>query len=355
MHASELRRLADFGIVPQPYAEMLPEGWRENPSMAMDELRATLPSFVFDAAPSMVSAQNVGIPAYLANLLDPQMVRVLVTPMKAAQIYGEVKKGDWTTITAQFPMVESLGEVAPYGDYSNAGSVGSNYNWVPRQSYHVQTVTQYGDRETEMFGLAQINYVSDLNYSSALVLNKFQNKSYFYGIAGLQNYGGLNDSSLSSPISPSTKLATGVLWSAAQAFEIFNDILLLYQQLQKQLYGYELDRDTPMTLALSPIMEPNLGKVTEYTLASVRVAIKENWPNLKIITAPEYTTAAGELMQLIVDEIDGVKSVYSAFTEKLRSGRIIPDLSSYRQKKIGGTWGTVIRRPLAVASMLGIG
>ena len=36
------------------------------------------------------------------------------------------------------------------------------------------------------------------------------------------------------------------------------------QQLQTQLQGYDIDRDTPMTLALSPILEPSLGKVTPY-------------------------------------------------------------------------------------------
>ncbi len=355
MRASELTRLAEFGIVPQPYAEMLPEDWRENPGMAMDSLRATLPSFVFDAQPSLVTSQNIGIPAYLANLLDPQMVRVLVTPMKAAQIYGEVKKGEWTTITAQFPLVETTGEVVQYGDYNEGGSVGSNYNWVPRQSYHVQTVTQYGDRETEMFGLAQINYVSDLNYSSSLLLNKFQNKTYFFGIAGLQSYGGMNDPSLSSPIAPSTKLAGGTTWAVAQAYEVYQDFILLYIQLQTQLNGYDLDRDTPMTLGLSPSLEPNLNKVsTQYMGRSVREVLMGNFPKLKIITAPEYNTAAGQLMQLIVDEIDGVKSCYSAFTEKLRAGRIVALLSSFKQKKIGGTWSTIIRRPLAIAAMIGM-
>lgn len=353
MRESDRQALIARGIVPQPYAELLPANWRENPQMAMDSLRASN-QWVFDAQPVTVTAQNVGIPAYLANLLDPQMVRVLVYPMKSEQAYSAVKKGDWTTITAQFPMVETTGVTASYGDYSNNGSAGSNYNWVPRQSYHFQTVTQYGDRETELFGLAQINYVSDLNYSSALILNKFGNKVNFYGIAGLQLYGGLNDASLSAAIAPSTKVAGGTTWAVAQAYEIFQDILLLYTQLQAQLQGYELDRDTPMTLLLSPTLEPSLGKVTQYTLASVRVAIKENWPNLKIVTAPELNTSAGQLMQLIVDEIDGVRSAYCAFTERLRAGRIVAALSSYMQKKISGTFGTIIRRPLAFAQMIGM-
>lgn len=341
MRKDQLDVLAARGIIVPPFAEYLKDEWRDNPQLAMD------------AQPTLITAQNVGIPAYLANLLDPKVIRVLVTPMKAAEIAGETKKGNWTTVTTQFPMVESTGNVSSYGDYNNNGANGSNYNWVPRQSYHYQNVTQYGDRETEMFGLAQINYVSDLNYSSALVMSKFQNKSYFFGIQGLQNYGLLNDPSLPTPISPIAKVAGGTTWAVATAVEVFNDVLALYTQLQTQLNGM-IDRDTAMTLALSPTTEPNMGKVTAYTLASVRSAIKENWPNLRIVTAPEYATASGQLMQLIVDELDGDKTMYAAFTEKMRAGRLVPDLSSFRQKKVGGTWGTVIRRPIAVAQMLGL-
>ena len=56
---------------------------------------------------------------------------------------------------------------------------------------------------------------------------------------------------------------------------------------------------------------------------------------MRIVTAPEFNTASGELMQLIADEIDGDRTAYSAFTEKLRAGRVVPALSSFSQKKVG--------------------
>lgn len=341
MRQDQLQVLASRGIVVPEYAEYLKDEWRDNPTLAMD------------AQPSTITTSNIGIPAYLANLLDPKVVRVLTTPMKFGLIFGETKKGDWTTVTTQFPVVESTGEVSSYGDYNNNGSAGSNYNWVPRQSYHFQTVTQYGDRETEMFGLAQINYVSDLNFSSALLMSKFLNQTYAFGVAGLQNYGALNDPALPAPIVPSTKVAGGTTWNAATAVEVFNDVLSLFEQLQLQMGGL-IDRDTPMTLSLSPTVEPNMGKVTSFTLAPVRAAIMENWKNLKIETAPEYATAGGQLAQLKVDEFEGDTTAYAGFTEKLRAGRVIPDLSSFKQKKVGGTWGTIIRRPIAIAQMLGL-
>lgn len=102
-------------------------------------------SLAMDAQPALVTVSNSGIPAFLSTFVDPKLIEVLVSPMKAAEIVGgELKKGDWTTQTAMFPMVESTGETSSYGDYSENGSVGVNSNFPQRQSYHYQVMTQWG-------------------------------------------------------------------------------------------------------------------------------------------------------------------------------------------------------------------
>src|ERR1019366_2639220 len=71
-----------------------------------------------DAQPALITSSNAGIPAFLSTYIDPKLIEILVAPMKAAEIVGEeVKKGDWTTDTAMFPVVESTGETSSYGDY----------------------------------------------------------------------------------------------------------------------------------------------------------------------------------------------------------------------------------------------
>lgn len=315
--------------------------WRQNIQLAMD------------AQPTLITTPNNGVPAFLTNLLDPEVVRILVTPMKAAQIYGETKKGDWVTLSTQFPVVESTGEVSSYGDYSNNGSSGANVNWVPRQSYQFQTVSQWGERELELYGLAKINYASEINAASALVLSKFLNKSYFFGIANLLNYGLLNDPSLIAPILPTVKTAGGYTWAVATAQEIYNDVLALFAQLQTQMQGLVPDMDAKMTLALSPVLAVSLKKVSIYNVTAEQT-IKENFPNLTIETAPEFALQAGQLMQLILEDVDGIKTTYTAFTEKMRAHPVIPDLSSWKQKKSAGTWGGICRRPICIAQMQGM-
>jgi hypothetical protein len=310
--------------------------------------------FACDAQPALVTTSNSGIPAFLSTYIDPKLIDVLVAPMKAAEIVGnEVKKGDWTTETAMFPVIESTGQTTSYGDFSENGSAGVNSNFPQRQSYTYQVMTQWGERELEKAGLARIDWANRLNIASVLTLNKFQNKSYFFGVAGLQNYGLLNDPALGAPIAPTTKTAGGTTWAVATANEVLADIAKLYAQLQTQANGL-IDLNTKMTLAMSPNSEADgLTKVSEFNV-SVADRIKKLYPNLVVKTAPEYNTGSGELVQLIADEVEGQRTVDVAFTEKLRAHPIIVGASSFKQKKSQGTWGAVIYRPFLVAGMIGV-
>ncbi|MFX2662601.1 DUF2184 domain-containing protein [Enterobacter kobei] len=330
-----------YGIILPGAKDYLKPDFAENFQLAMD------------AQPTMVTANNAGIPAYFTNYVDPELIRVLVTPMKAAEIIGEVKKGDWTTLTAQFPIVESTGETSSYGDFNNNGMTAANVNWVPRQSYHYQTHTRWGERELDMYGAARIGYAAELNVASALVLNKFQNKSYFFGIDGLMNYGLLNDPSLTASITPNaTGTGGAVTWSTKDGQAVYDDIVKLYGQLVSQTKGL-IERTDSMTLAMSPSAEVNLTKTNMYNV-NVSDLLKKNFPNLRVETAVEYSTDAGELVQLIADRLGEQDTAYAAFTEKMRAHAVVVEESSWKQKKSGGTWGAIIRQPLGIASMIGV-
>jgi hypothetical protein len=314
-----------------------------------------------DAQPALVTVSNAGIPAYLANYLDPEFVKVLVTKNKAAKILGEAKKGDWTTLTATFPTIENTGEVTTYGDYNNGGSVGANATFPQRQSYHYQTMTQWGERQLEVSSLAKIDWASQLNIASAIVLDKFQNNTYFYGVVGLQNYGLLNDPALLPPIAPGVKAfnsnASGP-WITnnsvtATANEIYTDIQSLFTQLVNQSGGL-IEMDAPITLAMSPASSVALTTTNQYNV-NVYDLLKKNFPNIRFETATQYANSTtGNLMQMIVETVEGQKTGYCSFTEKMRAHAIVRGTSSFEQKKSQGTWGSVILQPFAIASMVGI-
>ena len=97
-----------------------------------------------------------------------------------------------------------------------------------------------------------------------------------------------------------------------------------------------------------------LNKTNQFNV-NVTDQLKKNFPNLEVITAPEYGLVDGdELVQLIVKQIDGQMTGTCAFTEKLRAHPIIVGTSNWKQKKSQGSFGAVIFRPFAIASMTGV-
>lgn len=338
-------------------AQVLPKGKTYRDIIGMDSSGGLM---AMDAAFPLVTTANSGIPAMLSTYIDPKQIEVLISPMKAAEAAGgESKLGDWTLRTAMFPMIESTGEATSYGDYNNSGSTGVNFQFPQRQSYHYQTVTQWGERELAETGLAKIDLASRKNIASVLTLNKYQNKTYLFGVAGLQNYGMLNDPALPADIVPNTKTAGGTAWILpsgqinATNLEVFEDVQKLVFQVIDRSKGL-VDATSNFTLVMSP--RTNLAMTVANGTVTTVVAwdlISKAFPNLKVVVVPEYSTAAGEKIQLIVDEVEGQKTMECKFTEKMRAHPVILELSAYKQKKSAGTWGTVIYRPLFVQGGLG--
>jgi hypothetical protein len=307
-----------------------------------------------DAEPTLITSPNAGVPSLYTTYIDPKLIEVLLTPNNAVKIYGETRKGDWLDETIGFMMVESTGEVTSYGDFNDGGGrAGANVQWEWRQPYLFQSFTEWGDRETERMGRARVDWVSRLNISTAINHDKFYNNSAFYGIAGLANYGALNDPSLSAALTPSTKAATGTSWQKALAQEILADVQAMFAQAQIQT-GSNLEMDTRMTLALHSVSEVYLANTNAYGLVSAMDLIKKTFPNLRVQQAPQFLSGTTYSCQLIIDEIEGQKTIEIGFNEKMRAHRVIYDTSSVRQKKTGGTEGALLYRPIGIVTMSGI-
>jgi len=323
------------------------------PNAALLETDSLGNVLAMDAQPALVTSSNAGVPSMFTTYVDPRIIDILVKPMRAVEIVGEeVKKGDWITDTAMFIEGEDVGQVSSYGDYSENGMSNANINYPQRQAYHYQTITQWGEREVARAGAGLVDLAFRKNKASVSTLNLFQNASYFFGIANLENYGILNDPSLLPAISPAIKAAGGTAWAVATANEILHDIQLLYQQLVSQTNNL-VDLESNMTLAMSSQTQTWLTDTSDFNV-NVFDRIKKNFPNMKIKTAPEYTTASGNFVQLIADEVEGVRTASCAFTEKLRAHPVVIHLSSFKQKKSQGTWGTIIFRPIFIVGMLGV-
>lgn len=343
------------GVLLPHVRHYIPEGWKHNFGLVMD------------AIPALTTDPNSAVPAMLTTMIDPEIFRILFAPNNATMMVGEQKKGTWLDETAMFPVTEVTGEVSSYGDWNNNGRTGVNTNWPQRQAYLFQTIKEYGERELERAGLARINWVSEIDNSAAFTMNKFSNYTYFFGVAGLQNYGLLNDPNLGAALTPATKAVGGTRWVStggvvvATANEIYTDIESVFVKLVQQTAGL-VNRQSSLVMGLSPQSEAALTATNSFNV-NVSDLLKKNFPNLRVVSAVQYGAlsaanpqgvAAGEFLQMIAESIEGQKAAFSAFNEKMRAHPIIRQLSSFMQKVSGGTWGTVIRMPVAFASMVGL-
>lgn len=341
---TEFELLKQRGFVMPEGAHILPS----NDILASDAI-------AMDAAPTLSTTPNAGIPAFMATYVDPKLIDVVFSPMRGAEIAGEVKKGDWITLTAIFPMIESTGRTVSYGDWNNNGIVDLNANFPDRQSYHYQVFARWGEREVEMAGAARIQWVAKLRQSAALKLNKFQNQTYFYGVKGLRNYGYLNDPRLPAAEVASVKTAGGTSWDKATPEEATDDCIAIINQLRSQSAGY-VDTDSEITLGMSPTRAGIMTRPNQYGL-SAHDQLKKQYPNISIVQAVEFGDAAGMTVQTMIavaKEIEGQQVAEAAFTEKLRTHSVVTAPSGWEQKMSQGTWGAIIYLPFGIATMTGI-
>jgi hypothetical protein len=71
------------GLTVPDVVRYLPDEWKRDVGLA------------YDALPTLTTDPNSGIPALLTTSIDPEVTRILFTPNKAAEIFGEKRAGTW--------------------------------------------------------------------------------------------------------------------------------------------------------------------------------------------------------------------------------------------------------------------
>jgi len=348
--------LAQRGIIAQDVRAYISDDMKSGNPLAMD------------SATALLTPPSAGIPIQLTSFLDPEAVRVLFTPMTASKIFEERKVGDWTTTNYIARVIENTGEVGPYSDFGSNGRADINQNFPNFQQYLYETIVEYGDLEMDRGALTKLNVASEKQVSAATALARFANTSYFFGISGLNNYGLTNFPGMPASLTPGTKAAgNGNVWVTAAGVingtsnEIDADIKAMIQRVINQTGG-NVGVDDDFTLVIPQGVATALTATNSFGI-SVADLIKKNYPKLKTVLAPQTGVVSttnpqgivgGNLAILIADKLDGNASGFLAFSEKMRSHPAVRAVSSLHQKWTAGTFGAVIRYPVAVSSMLGV-
>lgn len=304
-----------------------------------------------DAA--MVTAANSGVPVEFTSYIDPMVIPILTATHGAREIFGEAKKGDWTTSYARFQTSEITGEVETYTDYGQGGASDVNPTFPVRTQYIYQTNIRYGDREVDVASRARLQLAADKQRAAATVIDIASNKFALYGVAGLEIYGLLNDPNLPAIISPLSNADTKTLWADKSTKEIYEDVLYLFSKMADRGAGH-IDANTELVLATSPATQVQLGKATDFNI-SARQMLETYFPKIRFVVLPELATKTdGTSILLVAPTIEGLPTAQIGFSEKFRAMRLIPESSSFHQKFVGSSYGTIIYRPFAIGKMTGV-
>lgn len=304
-----------------------------------------------DAA--MVTAANSGVPVEFTSYIDPMVIPILTATRGAREIFGEAKKGDWTTSYARFQTSEITGEVEAYTDYGQGGASDVNPTFPVRTQYIYQTNIRYGDREVDVASRARLQLAADKQRAAATVIDIASNKFALYGVAGLEIYGLLNDPNLPATVAPLPNADEKTLWADKSTKEIYEDVLYLFGKMAERGAGH-IDANTELVLATSPATQVQLGKATDFNI-SARQMLETYFPKIRFVALPELATATGgNSILLVAPTIEGLPTAQIGFSEKFRAMRLIPESSSFHQKFVGSSYGTIIYRPFAIGQMTGV-
>lgn len=305
-----------------------------------------------DAA--MVTAANSGVPVEFTSYIDPMVIPILTATRGAREIFGEAKKGDWTTSYARFQTSEITGEVEAYTDYGQGGASDVNPTFPVRTQYIYQTNIRYGDREVDVASRARLQLAADKQRAAATVIDIASNKFALYGVAGLEIYGLLNDPNLPAAVTPLPSAdSKKTLWAEKSTKEIYEDVLYLFGKMADRGAGH-IDANTELVLATSPAIQVQLGKATDFNI-SARQMLETYFPRIRFVALPELATeTGGTSILLVAPTIEGLPTAQIGFSEKFRAMRLIPESSSFHQKFVGSSYGTIIYRPFAIGTMTGV-
>lgn len=311
---------------------------------------ADIERLAYDAA--MVPEPNSGVPVEFTSYLDPRVIEILTGPRNSREIFAEVKKGDWTTSYARFEVDEITGAVEAYTDYGNAGMADVNPTYPVRQQYVFQTNIRYGDRELDYAAKARLQLAARKQRAAATTIDIAQNKYNLLGVEDMEIYGLLNEPNRPAAITPGTGKGSNNTWKLKTTKEIYADYLLLFQNLAKNSLGH-IRNDSDLILVTSPSAAVELGKATDFNV-SVMDMIKRYTPNIKFAQLPELENSSSSTALLICRSINGEPTGEFGFSEKMRAMRLVPETSSFKQKFVGTSYGCILYRPFAVATMTGV-
>ena len=323
---------------------------------AMDQLPA-MEAFAMDTIQQPTTTPSITGPIQFYQNWLPGIVEVQTIARKADEIVGINTAGAWSDEQIVQQIVENSQNAAPYGDTTAIPYAEWNQNFVYRNVVRFEQGLRVGVLEEERAGRVRMNSGAQKRRSAALGLEIARNQVAFYGYNAGNNltYGLLNDPGL-----PAYVNVSGAAWASATFLVIQSQILTAFQALRTQT-GEVVDPGvTPITFTIATNCVDYLRKTSDYGI-SVMAWLKDAYPNVRIVSAPQYNAANGgaNIFTLHADTVadsgtDDSRTFVQVVPAKFQLLGIEKGAKYYAESYSNATAGSFCKRPYAVYRGSGI-
>ena len=302
---------------------------------------------------------------FLQNWL-PGFVRKLTAARKIDECVGIMTAGSWEDEEIVQGILEPIGTAQPYSDYGNIPMTSWNTNFVTRGVVRFEQGMLVGLLEEARAARIRIATAAEKRATAGIALDIQRNRVGFYGYndgsGASPTYGFLNDVSLPGYNTVANGAASGSpLWSTKTFIDITADFRTAMAGLQLQTMDQVDVQKTPITFVVANAVYQYLTITAVYGNVSVRTWIQENYPNVRIVSAPELTGANGgaNVGYFFADAIedggsDGGKTFVQVVPSKFQALGVEKRAKSYIEDYANATAGVMCKRPFAVYRITGI-
>lgn len=315
--------------------------------------------------PSQIQS-TAAIPALVQFLQAwmPGFVNFITAARKIDELIGMTTIGSWEDEQIVQGMLEPQGNAIPYGDYNNIPLSSWNVNFEWRTVVRFEMGILVGLLEEARAARMRVSSSGEKRGQAGRALDIQRNRVGFYGYndgAG-RTYGFLNDPSLPAYVTlPNGATSGSPSWNTKTFNDITADIRLGMYTLEVQSMDTLDVEKSPITMAI-PMGKRQFLTVTQSVGGiSVREWIRENYPNLRIVTAPELTDANGgsSAMYFYAERIDDGSSddgkvFIQVVPSKFQALGVEKRAKSYVEDYANATAGVMCKRPYAVVRYTGL-
>jgi len=347
--ASEYKALADIGIG-MDAADVVEMG--------------RLYGFGMDALTAGLTTGTVPTPVQFLQEWLPGIVQIITNARKIDDLVGVQTAGDWSDEEVVQMVLEATGQAVLYGDTTNVPFASWNPDFERRTIVRAESGIEVGVLEEARSSAVKINSSQAKRNAATLALQIFRNAVGFSGYRSGANrtYGFLNDPGLPAYVTVANGAAASPLWSTKTYNEIIRDVTTAMAVLQSGS-GDNIDPYTAkMTMAVATDRMQYLATPAVYGAKTVRETLRETYPGLRIVSAPELNAANGgaSVFYIYADSIsDGASTddggVFAQVVpQQFRLLGVEKKAKGFIEAYSNATAGVMLKRPYGVVRRSGI-